>query len=303
MNSEDSIGYGTNMCHETGALLPFKLSSQAERGERTHQKNYHTSVLSLPILMALIYIGVLGRSILHELRQQNSSTQNWSNIATANLAPQIQSPNLLLRQTIPKPNQTTKLLIIYIPDDEGQYAMASKIAEGARMVDDDFSITLETVTTATFDQVLDADAVILGSSVENGNTHPLLQDWINRHWDLRKSDELSNTIGAAFVTAGGISAGQESTLQSLIRAMMIFRMIVVGGNTWQSAFGASAITAEAPFVAWKADANHDVDHFEFPAVCYQDPEKPIHSLFLEKAYGLGVRVATLARRLQCSSCV
>lgn len=61
-----------------------------------------------------------------------------------------------------------------------------------------------TVSNAKFGQVLAADGVILGSSVENANTHPDIQKWINDSWDV--TQDLSNKVGAAFVTAGGLSA-------------------------------------------------------------------------------------------------
>eukprot|EP00957_Ditylum_brightwellii_P057429 4354408-Ditylum_brightwellii.AAC.1 len=67
------------------------------------------------------------------------------------------------------------------------------------------------ISTATFDDVQAANAVILGSSVQDANTHYAVQQWIDQEWIL--SEMLPDKIGAAFVTAGGISAGQEGTLK------------------------------------------------------------------------------------------
>ena len=36
--------------------------------------------------------------------------------------------------------------------------------------------------------------------------------------------DLSNTVGAALVTAGGLSAGEEGTMTSLIQTMMIYQI-------------------------------------------------------------------------------
>jgi NAD(P)H dehydrogenase (quinone) len=57
--------------------------------------------------------------------------------------------------------------------------------------------------------------------------------------------------------------------------MLIFGMIVVGGDEWTSAFGASAITNEGIFKTEKID-----------------------KLFLQKGFTLGKRVATLAKKMK-----
>jgi NAD(P)H dehydrogenase (quinone) len=56
--------------------------------------------------------------------------------------------------------------------------------------------------------------------------------------------------------------------------MLIFGMIVVGGDEWTSAFGASAITNESIFKTEKLD-----------------------NLFLQKGFTLGKRVATIAKKM------
>lgn len=104
--------------------------------------------------------------------------------------------------------------------------MAQQVAKGIRnTTNPDGPFTINTIlipvrNVSFAEDVLEADAISLGLSVENGNTHPLLQQWINDEWDLHQSSELSKKVGAAFVTAGGISAGQESTLLSLLRSML-----------------------------------------------------------------------------------
>ena len=84
--------------------------------------------------------------------------------------------------------QNAMVLIVYLPDDPGQLLMAQEVAKGIEDESADgrggVTAILEPVGNVTFAHVLDFDGVILGSSVENGNTHPLLQDWINKDWDL-----------------------------------------------------------------------------------------------------------------------
>jgi len=86
-------------------------------------------------------------------------------------------------------------------------------------------------------------------------------------------------IGAAFVTAGGISAGEETVQLAILRAMLVYNMIVVGGPTWTEAFGASAVTVEPPFADTAATASID-------------------SIFVAKGSRLGARVAEVANLLK-----
>eukprot|EP00542_Grammatophora_oceanica_P020098 CAMPEP_0194028764 /NCGR_PEP_ID=MMETSP0009_2-20130614/2661_1 /TAXON_ID=210454 /ORGANISM="Grammatophora oceanica, Strain CCMP 410" /LENGTH=255 /DNA_ID=CAMNT_0038668251 /DNA_START=1 /DNA_END=768 /DNA_ORIENTATION=- len=178
------------------------------------------------------------------------------------------------------------VLVVYGPsDDAWQQLMAKTIGQGIEQAaaDGSSAVTyrIQSIDNTTFAQVLQADGIILGASVENANVHHKVQEWINTQWDIE--GDLTQKVGSAFVTAGGISAGQESSLLSLLRSMLIFNMIVVGGDTWTEPFGASAITYEGRPYGKAA----------------QGSSKPplIDSLFLDKARGLGERVAKVVARL------
>jgi multimeric flavodoxin WrbA len=86
---------------------------------------------------------------------------------------------------------------------------------------------------------------------------------------------MRDKIGAAFVTGAGISAGEETVQLAILRAMLVYNMIVVGGPSWSEPFGASAVTGEPPFADTAASAFVD-------------------SVFLEKGSRLGARVAEVA---------
>ena len=271
---------------------PLIHRGDANKRSWKHDVSTASKVQTLLILFALCYLIIIARAILDEV--QGGGGKSFSlPFAGANLVP---SKRLIRTEGSTKSekgrNRRTKVLIVHGPDnDEAQILMANNIAEGASSIENTMVIQ-ESIRTATFEQVLEADAVILGSSVENANTHHQVQAWINENWDI--SFDLSNKVGGAFVTAGGISAGEEGTLQRLLQSMLIFRMIAVGGNDWTSAFGASAITYEAPFTSHHGDKEGELD---FPSVCYERPGELVHAMFLSKAYGLGVRVATVAHQI------
>ncbi len=161
------------------------------------------------------------------------------------------------------------ILIVYHSQTGHTKAMAEAVARGARPA----NVTLKVVANATTADVLGADAVIIGSPVYNANVAPQLQEFINQ-WPF-EGQPLKDKIGAAFVTAGGISAGEELAQLSILHSMLMFGMVVVGGPEWTSAFGASAIVGEPPF----------------------DP-KNVDQAFLRKGEALGKRVAEIAARLK-----
>ncbi|TSA22357.1 flavodoxin family protein [bacterium] len=136
------------------------------------------------------------------------------------------------------------VLIAYYSQTGHTRAMAEAVARGARSVKT-VNVKLLTVTEATTEDLLKADAIIVGSPVYNANVAPEVASFMNR-WPFDGSS-MRDKIGAAFVSSGGISAGEELTQLNILHSMMVFGMIVVGGEDWRSAFGASAITGEKPF--------------------------------------------------------
>ncbi len=193
-------------------------------------------------------------------------------------APGISPPSALAREGGGgEGGDGASVLVVYFSRTGHTRAMAEAVAGGARAVAGT-RVRLATVAEATVDDVLAADAVILGSPVYNANVAPEVQSFINS-WPFEGSP-LRDKVGAAFVTGGGISAGEEAVQLGLLRSMLVFGMVVVGGPDWTGAFGASAVTGEPPFDAAGAGA--------------------VDERFLEKARALGRRVAEVAGRLRVS---
>lgn len=179
-------------------------------------------------------------------------------------------PTMLLAQIKPR------VLVVYFSQTGYTRVMAEAVASGARTVTG-VETKLQTIAETTNADLLVADAIIVGSPVYNANAAPEVVSFMSR-WPY-EGTPLRDKIGAAFVTGGGISAGEELVQLNILRSMMIFGMIVVGGAEWTSPFGASAITAEAPFDSLAAG-------------------KLVAKQFLQKGEGLGKRVAELALRMK-----
>ena len=170
------------------------------------------------------------------------------------------------------------VLVVYHTIQEHTATLAKAVAEGVAEVSG-ARVVLKSVEQATSDDALNAQAIILGSPVHNANVTPAMQTYINS-WAFGNRS-FSDKIGAAFVTGGGISSGEELVQTNLLHSMLIYNMIVVGGPSWEQPFGASAITNEYPF---RNDQSTEVG--------YADPQ------FLWKGKLLGKRVAQLSVRLQ-----
>ncbi|WP_234569362.1 flavodoxin family protein [Rhodohalobacter sp. 614A] len=165
----------------------------------------------------------------------------------------------------------TSVLITYHSETGNTEKMAQAVAEGANSVE---GVSVKILTTAETREsdLLEADAIIIGSPVHNANVSAEVQRFIA---SLPFEDEpLKNKIGAVFVTGGGISAGEEIVQMNMIQSMLVFGMIIVGGPDWTQPFGASAITSEPPFTA--------------------NSTEDISDQFLQKGRLLGKRVAEIS---------
>ena len=122
-----------------------------------------------------------------------------------------------------------RVLVVYYSQTGHTKTMAEAVARGAKLA----TVILKTVSEATSADVLAADAIIVGSPVYNANVAPEVQAFINR-WPFDGSP-LKDKIGAAFVTGGGISTGEELVRVNILHSMLVFGMVVVGGPEWTSA--------------------------------------------------------------------
>lgn len=171
--------------------------------------------------------------------------------------------------------QVTRVLVAYHSETGNTEAMANAVAEGAEIVDD-VMVSVKAVSEITESDLLDADAIIVGSPVYNANVTPEISAFF-ASWPF-DGEPLKDKIGAAFVSAGGMSAGEEIVQMNILQSMLVFGMVVVGGPDWSQPFGASSVTSEEPF------------SITLP--------KETHELFLNRGRSLGLRVATLTVRFK-----
>ena len=168
--------------------------------------------------------------------------------------------------------QAQNILITYYSKSAHTQSLAEEVAKGASSIPG-VQVVLKRIDQTTTKDLLNADAIILGSPVYNANLAPEVVQFMST-WPF-EGNPLKDKIGAAFVTAGGISAGEELAQVNILQSMLVFGMVVVGGDDWTSAFGASAITNEGVFKTENLD-----------------------KLFLQKGFSLGKRVAKIAKKMK-----
>ena len=135
-----------------------------------------------------------------------------------------------------------KALVVYDSKTGHTEKMARAIGEGIKAAGVD--VEVKHVDNASLDDLAAADALVLGSPTYFSTMTGKMKAFIDKSIDLwpGKPGQLKDKIGAAFTSCGAAEGGNETTLLSLIRAMLWHGMVIVGH---QSGF-CGAVSVEAP---------------------------------------------------------
>jgi NAD(P)H dehydrogenase (quinone) len=121
----------------------------------------------------------------------------------------------------------TRVYVVYDGDPDGPIdRLARAVGEGAKSVDGTL-VLLHTCREASVDEMVAADAIILGSPNWHGMTADLKQviDQTGTIWEQGK---LVGKVGAAFTSAWSRAGGNEFTLLELLHALLAHGMVIVG---------------------------------------------------------------------------
>ncbi len=103
--------------------------------------------------------------------------------------------------------------------------MAYAVAKGVESVNGVKAVVKRAKDTGT-DDLSEAHGIIIGSPVYFGSVSAEVKELIDRSVSVRR--KLRDKVGAAFTTSGHVTGGKELTLFSIIAAMLIHEMIIVG---------------------------------------------------------------------------
>lgn len=118
-----------------------------------------------------------------------------------------------------------KILVLFFSKKGNTQKLAEKIAQGIEEVEG-VSAVLKHTKYVTKDDFLESSGIIAGSPVYFGGMAAELKKIFDDFISIRK--RMEDKIGAAFATSGNSSGGKETTMMSVIQAMLIYGMIIVG---------------------------------------------------------------------------
>ncbi len=128
-----------------------------------------------------------------------------------------------------------KILVIYDSKTGHTEKMAKAVAEGAKQAG--AAVQMQRAEVTTNQDLLDADGIVMGSPVYFGQMSSRLKHIIDD--SVQVHEKLTGKVGAAFTSSGGIASGAETTLLSILEAMLVHGMIVQG-NAEDQHYGVAA---------------------------------------------------------------
>jgi len=130
-----------------------------------------------------------------------------------------------------------KILIVYDSKTGHTEKMAFAVAEGAKQVDG-VDVHVKKVNQTSIEDLLSADGIIMGSPTYYGQMSAKLKALIDK--SVKIHGKLKGKVGAAFTSSGGTASGAETTLLSILQAMLIHGMIIQGRPN-DKHYGAAAV--------------------------------------------------------------
>lgn len=120
----------------------------------------------------------------------------------------------------------TKMLICYYSKSGTTERMAEKIREGAENSEADVEVHLKEVKKTEAESLVEYDCLILGSPTYYGLPSGEIKKFIDESVTLH--GELDGMVGGAFTSSANPAGGNETTVMSLLEALIIHGMVVKG---------------------------------------------------------------------------
>jgi NAD(P)H dehydrogenase (quinone) len=120
-----------------------------------------------------------------------------------------------------------KIAIIYYSKTGNTQAMARFIEEGAK-TESGVQVDMERIEDFPAKKALEYDGLIIGSPTYYGSMAHLIKKFLDETVEFH--GKLSGKVGAAFSSAANIGGGNETTILSIINALLIHGMIVQGDH-------------------------------------------------------------------------
>lgn len=136
----------------------------------------------------------------------------------------------------------TRITIIYDSRTGNTEKMALAVAEGAKKVKGT-QVTVLKVDKAKLSDLTGSDGIIIGSPTYYGNMSGKMKTFIDKTFGIHC--KLTGKAGGAFTSSGGTACGAETTLLSILQAMLVHGM-VVQGRCSDKHYGPTALESPNP---------------------------------------------------------
>jgi NAD(P)H dehydrogenase (quinone) len=117
-----------------------------------------------------------------------------------------------------------KILIVYDSRTGNTEKMAHAVAEGAR--GEGAEVEVRRVDEASVDMLPGFDGLIIGSPVYYGQPSSKIKRFLDE--SVKYHGKLEGKVGGAFASSGGTHSGGETTIISILEALLIHGMVVQG---------------------------------------------------------------------------
>jgi len=118
-----------------------------------------------------------------------------------------------------------KILVVYDSKTGHTEKMAFAVAEGAKQVKG-IDVMVKKASETSNEDLLNADGIIIGSPTYYGQMSAKVKKLFDK--SVKIHGQLEGKVGGAFTSSGGIASGAETTLLSILQAMLIHGMIIQG---------------------------------------------------------------------------
>ena len=130
-----------------------------------------------------------------------------------------------------------KILIVYDSRSGNTKKMALAVAEGVKQVKG-MNVAVKKADQTALEDLLATDGIIMGSPTYYGQMSAKLKKLIDKSVEIH--GKLEGKVGAAFTSSGGTASGAETTLLSILQAMLVHGMIIQGRSRSKH-YGAAAV--------------------------------------------------------------
>jgi len=119
-----------------------------------------------------------------------------------------------------------KVLVMYYSKTGNTGKVAEAFADGLKR--EKVEVTVKKVEDTKVNDLLAYDGIAIGSPTYYGQMAGKIKEFLDE--SIKVHDKLNGKVGAAFTSSGGYGSGGETTVLSILNAMLVHGMIVQGDS-------------------------------------------------------------------------